>query len=181
MDKKKKVTKFLEVILVIAVLCAAVYNLLCQTIEFFTISIAQVVSLIVAIVLAFWATQWKSDEQKIKEQMEKLIFSIQAVVSSPDFVIFTCDNTSEEIQKRITMTIRKLNNSIDILAQYSKKINIADDLEYIREQVLGYNNCVSEKVGDLDYLSKSEAHLRMYAENINSKCDHIILQLYTKL
>lgn len=178
--KKETKIKVAEGVLIAAVLVIAIYNIFFDWKAFLTISAAQVLTLLVAIVLAFWAAQWKTDERKIKEQIEKLVFKIQVEVSASNFVVFTSADTSEEVQKRITMTIRKINNSIDILTKYGEMFNIADAVAYIKDQIVGYNNCVSEKVGDIDYLSKSEAHLRMYAENINSKCDYIILQLYTK-
>ncbi|MCM1363699.1 MAG: hypothetical protein NC215_01815 [Ruminococcus sp.] len=79
------------------------------------------------------------------------------------------------------MTIRMIKNCTAVLQEYSEYINIKNEVAYINEQVRGYNDFVSVKVGDLDYLSKSESHLRLYSENINSKCDRIILNLFTKL
>lgn len=181
MNKKKVGVIVAEAILIIAVIALGIYNGVSRTTEFFEVSIAQILTLLVAIVIAFWATQRKTDERRIKEQIEKVVIKIQTEVSASSFVTFSSDDTSEEVQKRITMTTRKLKNAIEILHAYSKLFDIAKDVSYIEEQLREYDDCVSVKVGDLDYLSKSESHLRMFAENINSKCDHIILQLYTKL
>ena len=150
MKKKKDVTFWIERVAVAVVVIIVVINIfVIQNNEYFKISIGQTLTLIVAIVIAFWATQKKTDIRKI--------------------------------QKRITMTTRKLKNSINVLNEYSKKIEIKDEVHYIEEQVKGYDNLVSVHISDLDYLSKSEIDLRRYAENINSKCEYLILKLYTQL
>ena len=180
----KKMNRILgvEICLILAVIVMAGINIfILHNSEFWEISIAQVLTLLVAIVVAFWAVQRKTDERKIKEQMEKVTEKIQSNVSSPDFVIFSVNDDPAEVQKRITMTTRRLTNCINILEGYSKILNIAEETKYIEDQLRGYRDFISVKVGDLDYLSKSETHLRKYADNISSKCDYIILKLYTQL
>lgn len=182
MKKIDRILIIIEALLVLAVLVMAVINIfVLHNSDFWEISIAQVLTLLVAIVVAFWATQRKNDKRKIKEQIEKITEKIQMEVSSPDFVNFDVNSNPEEVQKRITMATRKLTNCINILWEYSKILDISEEIRYIEDQIKGYRDFVSVKVGDLDYLSKSETHLRKYAENINSKCDFIISQLYTKL
>lgn len=179
-----KISKIMiaEIVLIIAVIAMSCVNIfVLHNNNFWEMSAAQALTLLVAIVIAFWATQRKNDERKIKEQIEKITEKIQAEVSSPDFVSFNISSDPSEVQKTITMTTRKLRNAVDILRAYSKKLDIIGEVKYIEDQIKGYSDFVSVKVGDLDYLSKSETHLRMYAENINSKCDYIILKLYTEL
>ena len=182
MKKKKDVTFWIVIVAVAVVVIIVVINIfVIQNNEYFKISIGQTLTLIVAIVIAFWATQKKTDIRKIKEQVETIISNIQTVVSSSDFITFQVSDKPEAVQKRITMTTRKLKNSINVLNEYSKKIEIKDEVHYIEEQVKGYDNLVSVHITDLDYLSKSEIDLRRYAENINSKCEYLILKLYTQL
>lgn len=176
---KKNFIKWVEAGLILVVIIIALINIFClKNEEFWKVSISQVLTLLVAIIIAFWAAQKKTDERIIKEQIERVSLKIQAVVSDPDFVTFRTNDNSEDIQKRITMSTRKLSNGISVLQAYSKRVDIDEEVKYIEDQIRGYNDLVSVKVGDLDYLSKSESHLRMYAENINSKCDYIIMKLY---
>ncbi len=182
MKKKKDLTFWIVICLFAAVIIVSLINAFAiQVNDFFKISIGQSLTLIVAIVIAFWATQRKTDIRKIKEQVDIITSNIQGVVSSSDFITFQISDQPDDVQKRITMTIRKLKNSINVLNEYSKKIEIKDEVHYIEEQVKGYDDFVSVHISDLDYLSKSETHLRKYAENINSKCEYIILKLYTQL
>lgn len=176
---KKYAVQIIETFLFVAVLVVAGLNIFVfKTTDFWEINIFQVITLFVAIMLAFWATQRKSDERQIKEQIEKITEKIQSEVSSSSFVVFKSTDDSTEVQKRITMTPRKLTNCISVLKEYSTKIDIMEDVKYIEEQVRGYRDFVSVHVGDLEYLSKSETDLRRYADNISSKCDSIVLKLY---
>ena len=76
------------------------------------------------------------------------------------------------------MTNRKLNNYISILNEYGKKLGFQKDAEYVAEQFKAYRTFVDEHLSDKDYLSKSSPTLQMYAENIEQKCENIILNLY---
>lgn len=180
-SKSFKREKMLVMTLAGTVIIIAIVNIFfLHNSSFWEMSIVQALTLLVAILIAFWATQRKTDERKIKDQIEKITEKIQSDVSSPDFFAFNTADDSSEVQKRITMTTRKLTNCIGILQKYCQAIDINEEVQYIEDQVKGYRDFVSEKVGDLDYLAKSETHLRMYAENINSKCDRIISKLYMK-
>ena len=176
---KKNTILWLEIGLIAIVLVIAAVNVIClKNKAFWEVSISQVLTLLVAIIIAFWAVQKKTDERIIKEQIEKIANKIQTVIEDPKFIMFNSTDDSEEVQKRFTMSTRKLSNCVTVLREYGKCIDISADVEYIADQVRGYNDLVSSKFHDLDYLSKSENHLRMYAENINSKCDYIIMKLY---
>lgn len=182
-EKIKKVNKVscVVVLVIITIVILSFINVFfIKNPHFFEMSIAQALTLLIATIVAFWATQKKTDERKVKDQVEKIIEKIQDVVSSPDFVTFSGFSDSEEVQKTTTMTIRKLKNATHVLNEYSKILSIEEDVKYIDEQIRGYNDFVSAKVGDIDYLAKSEVHLRKYADNIDSKCDLIIVGLYTK-
>lgn len=62
--------------------------------------------------------------------------------------------------------------------EYGKQLGFQDDVKYIDEQFTEYKSFVSDHLNDLDYLSKSETQLRKYSENIDSKCDQIIVKFY---
>lgn len=104
MKKKKDVTFWIVIGAVAVVVIIAVINIfVIQYNEYFKISIGQTLTLIVAIVIAFWATQKKTDIRKIKEQVETIISNIQTVVSSSDFITFQVSDKPEAVQKRITI------------------------------------------------------------------------------
>ena len=88
------------------------------------------------------------------------------------------DGDKETIQKQINTTNRKINNYISILEEYAKTINFRTEMKYIRNEFETYKTRVGEHISDLEYLSKSETEFKRYAENIDTKCDYIILGLY---
>lgn len=176
---RKNIINWIEIALIAIVVAVAIANIFfIDNPEFWKVSVSQILTLLIAVVIAFWAVQKKTDERKIKEQIERITTKIQIVVSDSSFITFRITDNPEEVQKRITMSSRKISNGLSVLQAYSKFIDIDSEIKYIEDQMRGYNDLVSVKIGDLDYLSKSENHLRMYAENINSKCDYIIMKLY---
>lgn len=142
--------------------------------KFWEASIYQVITLLMAILITFYATQYKNDQRKVKDYAENVIRKIQAIIVDERFVDFN-ENTEN---KAVTMTNRKLNNYISILNEYGKKLGFQKDAEYVAEQFKAYRTFVDEHLSDKDYLSKSSPTLQMYAENIEQKCENIILNLY---
>lgn len=67
---------------------------------------------------------------------------------------------------------------MNVLKEYGKQLGFQDDVKYIEEQFSEYKSLISEHLNDFDYLSKSETHLRKLSENIDSKCDQIIVKFY---
>lgn len=171
--KKKKIFQIVVGTLILAVLVLGVYNTKHNP-QFFSASSTQVVTLIVALVVAFWATQFKNDERKQKEHAEKIINKLQQIVSDDSFVIINKDSNSQAV----LMRNRKISNYITVLKKYADNLAFKSDAEYIENEFKEYRSVVDEKINDLDYLSKSESILRKHAENIDSKCDSITFDLY---
>lgn len=170
----------IEIVVIICIVCAAIYNMFANCSSFWNINITQVLTMIIAVCIAFEAAQFKNDERKLKEQAEKIIAKIQFIVNEPAFTSFPNSGDGESLKRQNRIAIRKLHNCINILKEYSNISNISNDVDYIEEQYKSYNDFVSEHPDDLDYLSKSEIHLKKYAENIDSKCDQLLLKLYKK-
>lgn len=176
MKIRKIMIAILEISIILVIVAITVYNIIFNC-SFWKVSIAQILTLIIAIGVAFFASQYKTDERKQKEHTENLVIKIQKIVLEDQFVRFSCEDDT----KTITVNNRRISNAIDVLKEYSKRLNskdIKDDTEYIENEFKQYRMFVEEKIGDLDYLSKSESILRKYSENISSKCDALVLHLY---
>ncbi len=164
-------------ILAIGTLGIGIYNL-CVNDTFLEVSIAQVLTLLVAIMVAFWATQYKNDQRSAKAHAEKVIIKIQALVSEENFYTFTPGAGEEDAKKNFALRHRKIANCLTVLKDYSKQFGFEKEVEYIDSQFLEYREFVSEKLQDFNYLHASEAHLRRLSENIDSKCDQIVVKFY---
>ena len=94
------------------------------------------------------------------------------------FYAFEAGSNEEDVKRYYGISQRKLANCLNVLVEYGKQLGFQDDVKYIDEEFSRYKTFVSEHLNDLEYLSKSETHLRKYLENIDSKCDQIVVKLY---
>lgn len=142
--------------------------------KFWEASICQVITLLMAILITFYATQYKNDQRKLKDYAETVIRKIQSIIVDERFIYFNVNTDN----KTVTMANRKLNNYISILNEYSEKLGFKEEAKYIADQFKEYRDIVDEHLADKDYLSKSSQTFQKYAENIEQKCEYIILNLY---
>lgn len=167
----------LEGVFLLLIVCTTIYNFI-KNDSFLVASVSQLLTLLLTLGIAFWATQFQNDRRKMKEHAESIIVKLQQLVTDESFYSFIADGDEESIKKRTTLTNRRISNYIDIIKQYGKDLGFADDVEYIENQFTDYKTIVSENIEDLSYLNKSETQFRRFSENIDSKCDKIILSLY---
>ena len=175
----KKQTKITLIVVVIAgiIISITIFNL-CSNETFLTASITQILTLAVTLGIAFWATQYKTDIRKTKEHAEDVIRKLQSIVSDKQFYSIPAEGNKEEIQKLVNSTNRKINNCITILCEYSKTLGFNEEINYIHNEFEKYKERTGEHINDLDYLSKSEDEFKRISNNIDFKCDYIILSLY---
>lgn len=150
----------------------------CYNDDFWKVNAAQALTLILTICVAFWATQIKNDERKKKEHAEQILRKIQAIVTDESFYSISASCEVLDNKKRINIANRSLSNNIDMLKRYGELLGFKDGAEYIAKEFKDYREFVSEHIEDVEYLSKSETTLKKYAENIDAKCDWIVMELY---
>lgn len=145
--------------------------------DFLKASFVQCLPLLFTLVIVFGAAQYKNDFRKHKDHAERIIFKLQELVISEKFYKFDSDQ-NETREKEINTNNRKIQNYITILQEYAKQLNIDEGVEYISNEFKNYKILVGDHIKDFDYLAKSEKELQKYSENIDTKCEFIILQLY---
>lgn len=146
--------------------------------EFFKASFIQCLPLIFTLFIVFFATQYKNDFRKYKEHAERIIFKLQNLITDEKFYQFkVCDN-NEEREKEINAVNRKIQNYLTILQEYSKSLDIEEEIKYIQTEFSNYKDKVGDHIKDFEYLSKSEKEFLKHSENIDTKCEFIILKLY---
>lgn len=165
------------IILVMLTAAVSIYNGCCNE-EFYQASCAQVLTLLITLCIAFWATQYKNDQRKSKEHAERMLLKIQQLVMDESFYKISATGNPDEIKIILNTTNRKISNYIRILTEYGKTLKFKNQIEYINIQFQEYKTKVGEHIPDLDYLSKTESEFRKAAENIDSKCEDIIFQFY---
>lgn len=168
----------LSIILIIAFLFLIVRNIIVHSSSFLDASLVQVLTLMVALFITFWANQYKNDQRKAKEHAESLIMKLQQIVTDESFYCISVDGNIEETKREINSKNRKISNYIRILTEYGKTLKFSDKINYISEQFSQYKSTTGDHIAYLEYLSKTETTFHKISENIDSKCEDIILLLY---
>lgn len=143
------------------------YNIYSQKAKFFEIPIYHVLSLMVAVGVAYYLVQKKNDIRKQKEMIEKTINKIQLLLSE------VMDEKNWE-QAVILNLNRQINNKINILSQYAKYEQ--GEITYIKEQFREIKEYIGANIVNLEKLDW--ALIRVKVNNIENKCDRIIMGLY---
>ena len=141
--------------------------------DFWVLSLSQGLTLSIAIIIAFYASQFRNDERKLKEITEKLLYKLQKYINSEIFV-----DVGEFEKREVLTNNKKISNVIDSISKCSSSFHIKDDLNYIKDEFKEYKSFVGDHIEDKEYLKKSKAEYQKIASNIDSKCDSIIISLY---
>ena len=176
-----KVKKWIIIIMEIAILLLIVGVGICNMVKndsFWNVTIAQLLTPLIAIFFAFWATQYKNDQRKAKEHVEKIILKLQEIVTDDKFYVISPAEEQSAKQKELNLTNRKISNYLDILSQYGKMLGLLAEVNYIETEFEKYKQTVGDHIADLEYLSKTEPEFRKIAGNIDTKCEAIILKFY---
>mgnify|MGYP000844504022 CR=1 FL=1 len=161
------------------------------SVSFWYASATQILTLWIAIGLSFWATQYQNsrarnqereERKKLRQQehAEEIVGQIQMIVSAETFYKITDGGNQEEKQKKrneLQRINRKMNNRINALILYGKILSFQDEAEYIQREFESYRDTIDEHLNDFDYLSKTEQKFRKNADNIDNKCNEIILKV----
>ena len=174
---KKQIIPIMEVAILLLIVILGVCSAI-KSNAFWNVTIAQLLTPLIALFFAFWATQYKTDQRKAKEHAEKIIVKLQEIVSNEKFYVISASEEQSAKQKEIGLTNRKISNYLSILRQYGETLGFLEDIKYIEAEFGTYKQTVGDHIADLDYLSKTESEFRRIAENIDSKCEAIILKFY---
>lgn len=157
-----------------------IYNI-CNNEKFWEMPIGTVLTLLVAISIAYIATQKRNDDREAKKRAERLVEKIQAIVQNEHFYrIHSPDDdvTQKAIREEIQMTNKRLKNLIEILKKYGKKFKFEAEANYIDENFKHYRDHVDSLIMDLGTLAATKTILQKWADNIDSKCEEVISKLY---
>ena len=174
---KKRIIIIMEVAILLLIVGVGVCNAINND-SFWNVTIAQLLTPLIALFFAFWATQYKNDQRKAKEHAEKIILNLQEIVSNERFYVISALEEQSAKQKELNLTNRKISNYLTILSQYGKTLGFSEEVKYIEAEFGKYKQTIGDHISDLEYLSKTEPEFRKIAENIDTKCEAIILKFY---
>lgn len=179
MRGKKRIVYILIIsIISVFIVIDFVVNMFSNSENFWKSSFTQILSFIIAIGIAFWASQYKNDQRKGKEHVQTILIKLQEIVTNEKFYLISSTANQSEIEITINTNNRKINNYLTILDEYSKIFKFEDDFKYIHNEFEEYRTTTGNHIKDLDYLNKSYTELKRHSDNIDSKCNFIIMSLY---
>ena len=69
---RKRIIIIMEIAILLLIVGVGIYNAVTNN-SFWNVTIAQLLTPLIALFFAFWATQYKNDQRKAKENAEKII------------------------------------------------------------------------------------------------------------
>lgn len=165
------IKKVFIILIVIGIIVIGIFNF--NNSKFWNISICDCLTLIVAVVIAYYFTKSDNKITKKREIIESILDKIQFQINQPKYY-----KLKETDEKDLYMMKRAINNKIALLENSAKRIKISTDIKYIKEKFNDYRSLIDEHITDKDYLVKSEKELRKMLMLIDDKIDEIKLKLY---
>ena len=155
------------------ILVLAAYNHFTNP-DFWVLSAANCLTLLVAVIVSFFLVQRKADKNNQKDALVKLLYAIQSVVGDKATYVITTDTDSNTL----TMRKRQLNNYVSLLNNHADAFGISKEAAFISEKVDEYSSIIGNHIDDLSFLSQSTKDLRRPLELIDTKVYETIFNLY---
>lgn len=165
------IKKIFIILIVAGIIVIGIFNF--NNGEFWNISICDCLTLIVAVVIAYYFTKSDNKITKKREIIESILDKIQFQINHPEYY-----KLKETDEKDLYMMKRAINNKIALLEKNEKGIKISAEIKYIKDKFNDYRSLIDEHITDKDYLAKSEKELRKMLMLIDDKIDEIKLKLY---
>lgn len=178
--KIKNIINFLIGVVVVltisAVIYAIYYNFKNNSTTFWNSSISDIVTIIIAIVFAYYFVERKSDKRKQKEIIEKNISKIQKYIYDEEIY----DIISKENNNSLTRSIkiRKIKNLITYLTDYSKKFNFEKQMEEVSKNFKEYQSATEAMTQDNDFSEKSKNNVKRIVETLDDNLEEILHKIY---
>ncbi|MBE6133365.1 MAG: hypothetical protein E7178_01715 [Erysipelotrichaceae bacterium] len=145
--------------------------------SFWSISIGEVVTIFIAVFIAYIASQFKSNESKIKYYIEQELNTLRNIGN--DNVLFNLPTIGKNLYKQeINLLFTKIDNIIACLEKTKKDFDYEKDIAYISSEFKELSVFVSEKIENYDYLVESTTLYRKHFNKISDRSLEIILNLY---
>ncbi len=172
---KSLIKNILFGILIVGIIILMMYNVICiHNTNFWNFTIANGMTLLVALVVSYYLTQKNIDERNRKELYMRQLDKLQCIVVQECLYIITLDS---DINK-LLMEKRKINNSITILEKYAKEFGLKKEIEFIKDRAKEYADLLGEHQKDLEYLSKSSIELKRPLDLIEQKINEMEMKIF---
>ena len=156
-----------------AIIGLAIYNF-CTNDDFWNVSAANCLSLIIVIGVSFFIVQKQTDSRIRKERFIQLADSLLILVENENSYLISESKPVEEIRMRC----RTMNNKISLMEQYSNHFSVKAEVNNIRSLYQEYEHVIDDHINDMSTLKKLHSELRRPLDLISQNLFTISLKLY---
>lgn len=149
--------------------------------EFFSLSVANCLTLLIAVLLSFFYVQkqaandrTKADLRKQKDAAIRLLEALESAIWSPSAYTIPDDGDTASL----LMTKRRISNFIQTLMKYADTFQIKDDIQSLQERFTEYSDIIGERMNDLNYFRRSQKDIQRPLLVMEAKIYELIFALY---
>lgn len=175
---KEKVLNFLNAsnlfLIIATIVFGYIYSRCCGDIDFFDVTIIDLFMLYFTVVLGIIIVNSQSRTEKIKQHTEQSIIKFQQNFISDLNELYSEDY--EKTTQNVLLHNRKINNQLEMIRKYLKKIHCASkELKELDKVINEYLELLSENINKLPSI---EQQIIKYNEKIDYLCEQIIYKIY---
>lgn len=145
-----------------------------RLLEYFNTPLYAVINMLIAIVFAYFLTQYKNDRRQKREIIESIINKLLDDFSNSKMYSIDCNSDIEHIR----ITQRSVNNRLGLLKDCVNEFKLEKDIEYAKQQFTIYWDTISNHINDVEHLKKSRQELFNLVTNITNGLEKSIIKLY---
>ena len=183
MKDKLKIKNILNILIIVVVVLtigavgyAIYYNIKNNSSSFWISSISDIVTIIIAIVFAYYFVERKSDNRKQKEIIEKNINKIQKYIYDEEIYNIISKESNNSLTRSIK--IRKIKNLITYLTDYAKKFNFTNQMDEVSKNFKEYQSTTEAMTQDNDFSEKSKNNVKRIIETLDDNLEEILHKIY---
>lgn len=179
-ERLKKIVKVISIILTIVCITSLIYTVIFNLKEncscFFRANISEVVTIVFAVIFAYYYVELRNDGRKQKEVIENNVKKIQQYIYDNEIY----DVSSKKIATSLTRSIkiRKIKNLITYLSDYSNKFNFENEIKEISKNFKDYQSLTETMAQDNDFSSKSKNHVIRILETLDDNLEELVHKIY---
>lgn len=170
---KLNIANILLCIIIIGILAVGGYNFKYNA-KFLSVNIGLILSLLIAVVFAYFLSQRKLDERKKKDQIEYLLQKMQNMLLEK----FVINIQSRDDLNYNTLFQKSFDNRIKILNDLKSTLIKKDNLDYLLREFNEYKDFIGENYDNVQHLNSSKKTLSRLISNIDFMLDELIFSLY---
>ena len=146
----------------------------CDDKDFFDMDLYEILTIGLLVFVSFYLVEKNSDRRSMIVKIEETISIIKIELNKINISLF---DESFECRK-YTVISKKISNKIALLEHYSKKINIQEEVLYIKKITIEIDDMVGNHIEDTNVLKSILVDIENKKDQIDVRFDNIFKKMY---